>query len=289
MQKQILTVLTCYVMLLIGCGQQEIAENTSELRIISLSPNLTEIIFSLGLEHNIVGVTDYCKYPPEAAQKPHVGGVLNPNYEVMLSLRPTLVFGLPSHEAMRGRFKAIGAELIIVRNETIQDVLDSLVAIGSATGKEHKSQVMVEGINTKINKHRGLGASSLKVLIIVGRTPGALQQIYAVGKGTFLDELVSIAGGVNVLEESLGNYPIISKETIIAANPDVIIDASFGTVLTEEVIQKEKAVWEGLGSITAVKEKRIFIINDPHLTIPGVHIPEQIEYLAQIIQDKQGK
>ena len=92
-----------------------------------------------------------------------------------------------------------------------------------------------------------------------------------------------------MLEESLVNYPIISKETIIAANPDVIIDASFGTVLTEEVIQKEKAVWEGLGSITAVKEKRIFIINDPHLTIPGVHIPEQIEYLAQIIQDKQGK
>ena len=128
--KQLLYITVSVLFVLCAGCYKEIEVDRTELRIISLSPNLTEIMFALDLEDEIVGVTDFCRSPLEVQEKPRVGGLLDPNFEVMIRLMPTCVFGLPAHESLRVRFKEIGAELVIVENETIANVLDSILKIG---------------------------------------------------------------------------------------------------------------------------------------------------------------
>jgi len=124
---------TVLVLVLIAPGPARAEELPR--RIVSMAPSVTEILFALGLGERVVGVTDFCEFPQEAKAKAHVGGLLNPDIERILSLRPDLVVGLPNETTVR-KLRAHGLEVLVVRSDTIEEVLDSFLTVGRATGAD---------------------------------------------------------------------------------------------------------------------------------------------------------
>jgi iron complex transport system substrate-binding protein len=270
----------------VAVGAQQVPQ-----RIVSLSPNITEILFALGLERQIVGVTDFCKYPAEAQGKAKVGNLLSPNLEAIIALKPDLIIMLPSYETTRKKLESLGIRTLELKNDTIRDVLDSIGVIGAATGKSAEGKKLAEGMKAELGRigREVAGQARVRVLFVADHNPGTLQQIYAAGPGTFADDMITAAGGENVLKHSLGRYPIVSKEEIIALNPEVILDASYlggdsGVIAArKEGWQKQEAeLWGQLPSVSAVKHGRVVVLDDPALTIPGAKIAEHVDYLKRL-------
>ncbi len=267
------------------CTPRQSEETGVPRRIISLSPNVTEILFAIGLGERVVGVTDVCKYPPEARAKPHVGTFPMPNIEQIVMLKPDLIILLPSYGETIDKFESLGLRMLVVKNDSIQDVLESIEEIATVTGANKAGQMLTDDIMQELERLREQRESRPHrcVLFVVGKNPGTLQQIYAVGPGTFLDEMLQAAGGENILADAVSSYPIVSKEEIIARDPEVILDASIGESPSEEQRRINLQLWKQLQTVSAVKHQRIYFIEDSQITIPGPRIPDNISYLMRLI------
>ena len=256
-------------------------------RIVSLSPSTTEIIYALGLQNRLVGVTDFCKYPSEAQKKPHVGGFLDPNFEAIASLNPDMVFILPEQQNVQNFLKELNIPFQIINNKTVNDILNSIKIIGKVCHVEQKAHQLADSLSSKIKTIRELTGhlSQPKVLISVGRTVGNgnLADIYAAGENTYYSELIRAAGGQNVLTNKSIAYPLLSAEGVIELNPDIIIDIIYGTgdnSLSENAARRD---WQQLPQVNAVKNDRIFVINDSYAVIPGPRFVQLLDTLAKII------
>lgn len=267
------------------CAPRQSEETGMPGRIISLSPNVTEILFALGLGDRVVGVTDVCKYPLEARGKPHVGTFPMPNIEQIVMLKPDLIILLPSYGETIDKFESLGLRMLVVKNDSIQDVLKSIQEIATVTGADEAAEALNDEMTQKLERLREQRESRARrrVLFVVGKNPGTLQQMYAVGPGTFLDEMLQAAGGANILADAPSFYPIVSKEEIIARDPEVILDASIGESPSEEQRRINIQLWNRLQTVSAVKHQRIYFIGDSQITIPGLRIPENINYLMRLI------
>lgn len=247
-------------------------------RIISLSPNVTEILHSLGLDEKIIAVTEHCHIPSLKQTKPSIGTFFNPDTEQIVLLKPDLVIGLPSHKIVLEKLQTIlpATQFVIVQNETIKDVLNSITTLGEVTGTSSTARQITEELREKIASCQRLASKqekSPRVLCVVSHSPGALQQIYAAGKNTFISELLEIVGAKNVIQSSIPRYPIISKETIVALNPDIIIDTAVMDNPTTQAILVTKKVWQTLPEVNAVKNQKVYVIKEKCFTIPA---PESI-------------
>ena len=192
-------------------------------RIISLAPSNTEVLFALGLADKVVAVTDYDNYPPEAQEKPSIGGFTSPNMEKIIALSPDLVLATSIHEKTAVPYlEARGITVFALAPKTIDDILQSISLVGKITGNDDEASRLVSSMGQRISaiteKTRNLSEGQLPaVLYIVWHDP-----ITTAGAGTVLDELIQKAGGKNIAHELTG-YPKISLETVVQKNPGVII------------------------------------------------------------------
>lgn len=239
-------------------------------RVISLSPNFTEIIYDIGAQDQLVGVTSFCKFPPEAQQKENVGGWVNPNIEKIISLRPDLLL-VPKFIGSGGeKLQNLHLPVLVLNWATVQDVLNLYNVIGEKLGHLREAQKAKARLQANLDRLKGQKSNEepLSVLFIVDHTPGTLQQLYGVGSHNFVDELIQWTGGRNVLEDSPLEYPMVSKEQIVHRDPDVII-----TVLPPQTKPgEEKAdleMWKQLPSLKAVKEGHIYSFQGDDLMVPG--------------------
>jgi len=256
-------------------------------RIISLSPNITEILFALELGEKIVGVTRYCNYPPQAKKIAKVGGYLDPNYEAILRLEPDVVITLPEFEEVKNFLSELGINYRIVNNKTIADILASIKYLGEELNAENKANEISGEINSKMAQitERTKILHRPKVLISVGRSlgSGVLEEVYIAGKNTFYDELINYAGGNNAFQDEKIAYPMLSAEGIININPEIIIDLvpDFEKKgLDESVIKKG---WERVFEVDAIKNNRIHVLGQSYTVIPGPRFVLLLEDLARII------
>ncbi|HMF61261.1 MAG TPA: helical backbone metal receptor, partial [Vicinamibacterales bacterium] len=173
-------------------------------RIVSTSPGITEVLFALGLGNRIVGVSTYCRYPEAAQSLPKVGTFLRPNTELIARLRPDLaVVGRGGSDVPR-QLAAVGVRSLTVQHaQTLDDVYSMIRALGRAAGVDARAEALVGEITGRLDRVRAdaRARAPRKVLIIVGRSPGSLTDLVAVGRGSFLDELATLAGGLNVLSD----------------------------------------------------------------------------------------
>ena len=192
-------------------------------RIISLAPSNTEILYALGLADRVVGVTDYDDYPPEVKQKPSIGGFSTPNLEKVVSLSPDLVLAAPIHQKeVIPQLEAKGITVLALAPKTLDEVTAAITLVGQVTGTAPKASEVVSGMQKRIkavtDKTDKLSADKRpKVMYVVWPDP-----LMVSGSGTFLDELISKAGGVNVFG-NLKDYPAVSLEAVVQANPDIIL------------------------------------------------------------------
>ena len=223
------TALLAAALLLAGCGEPlEKKPHLARygLRIVSMAPNTTEILYALGLSNQVVGVSRFCSYPPEATLKPAVGGTYDPNFEMIVALQPDLVIGLDSQKEIESQLKQLGIPFLGVAHEHISEVLQSILTIGKACGAETKAQQLFQTLERTAS---GLAISSKdwkpRVLVCVGHDE-SLSRMYVAAKNTFYDELIERAGGINACTETSQKYPEISPEGLAVMNPDVVIDIS---------------------------------------------------------------
>lgn len=293
------------VALLLGCGAANTPVSTDPRgevkRVISLVPALTEMTYALGEQGRLVGVSFYCRFPPEAREKPRVGALINADYEHILSLKPDCMILRPEQEEVAARLAEYGIPSIRLQLHNIDDIRAAIVRLGELYAAPEAADRVIAAMNDDLRQSSeaariafgdpakpGLPPWRPRVLFVVGRNPGTLQQIYAGGTGSFVEELINAAGGRNVLENTALPWPVVGKEALLSLDPDVIIDGSFidrpDAVPSGETGTERLLPWQQLGILRAVREGRVLALEDDHMLIPGPSVGRAARRLGQIIR-----
>jgi len=255
-------------------------------RIVSLAPSNTEILFALGLEDKIVGVTDYCDYPEAVSTKDKIGGYSEPNIEKIVSLEPDLILGTDIHQKPIKELEKLGVPSVVIEPEDFDEMLDSIEIIGKATGRFNEATTLIEDLKARVKKVEDMVAKiptdqRPKVLYELWHTP-----ITTAGPGTFVDDLIQRAGGENIAKDADKEYPQYSQEMIIAKNPDVIIFSHHGTTgdSIEDILQRP-----GWNSINAVKNKRVFYVDENLAQRATPRLVDGLEQFVKIINSELSR
>jgi len=273
------------ILLLIGCENKSENQSIEKIRIISLSPHITEIIYALDAEDELIAVTDFCNYPPQAKLKSRIGGLINPNIEKIVSLKPTHLFGIPSHNNLNNELNKFGLQIIMMPNENINDIISTIEQIGEAIDKVHSAAKLNERISESLSKAKtnSKNKNTISAMLIIGREKGTLRNIIVAGADTFLDEMWQITGGRNIFSDLPSRYGSVSLEEILTRNPDVILE--FIVNETPKLTRLSKInEWDLLNNINAVKNKNIFQISGSHTLIPGPRLGLLANDMAAVIK-----
>lgn len=268
---------------LTGCARKEpvaAPASPTSLRLISLAPSVTEILFALGLGDRVVAVGDYTFWPAEALKKPRVGGLIDPNLERIAALRPDLAVLLPSERDIGTKLAPLGVATLIVHNESLADVEASFRTIAERCGVPEAGEKLAASWHAALAPRPvsagaagAAGAAAPKVLMVVERPAGRLGELYVAGPGTYLDELLGRLGGVNVFADAPNLYPQASLEEIVARKPDLILELRSDEP-SEAARRALVADWRPLGAVPAVAQGRIRVIAGNFTLIPGPRLPQ---------------
>jgi iron complex transport system substrate-binding protein len=243
-------------------------------RIVSTTPSVTELLYALGLGDRVVGVTRFCRYPPEAQLKPIIGDYINPNLETIASLKPDLVIIQTNPVRLAERLGALRLRALEVNQENIDAIYASIRSIAEVTGVPARGDQLIASIRSKLQSIREQAAPlrRTRVMFVVGRSPNRLDGLIVVGNASYLSELIALAGGDNVFSNAFAAYPQVSLEEVLARNPEVIID--FGDMgdpsrITEQHKKEIVALWQRASSIKAVKDHRVEPVAADIFVVPG--------------------
>jgi iron complex transport system substrate-binding protein len=258
--------------------------DSSPQRIISTSPNITEILYGIGAFDKVVAVSDYCTYPPAVKTLPRVGGWENSNLEQIIRLRPDLV-ALSDAQAplIRPQLQQLGLRTLVAPTRTLENVFEAMKLLGLATGRQSEARDLAAQVHAKLDAVR-LKTSRLprrRVLLVVDRTPGTLRDLYVATRGSFLAELIDIAGGECVASPEPAGYSKISKEAVAALAPDLIMDLVHGS--TDRLGEDPVAVWGDLSLLRAVRERRVYAVRNDFVPHASQFVVDTAEVFARII------
>lgn len=280
-------------MLLLACATM-LAAQTKPQRIVSTAPSITETLFALGVGDHVVGVSRFCNFPPEVEKLPKVGSYVKPDTEAIARLAPDLVVLERSSSEITERLSALHITFIEVPHSTLEDVFTAIQLIAKAAGVPERSAGLIaqmknslEGIET-----RAKALPSPRVLVIVDRRQGTLTDLISVGPNNYVNQILSIAGGNNVLAQpGLPQYPRISLETIVRDNPDIIIDLS-GTQETDTARQASRtatlALWSQYRDLAAVRNGHVYAGTSDSLVVPGPRTPIAAQRLFDFVHGIGG-
>ena len=261
-------------------------------RIVSTLPSITETLFALGLGDRVVAVSQHCRYPPQVVALPKVGTFVKPDLERIITLKADLVV-ISDRAAgdFADRLGAVQIPFVAVPSRTLSDVTLAIRQIGAAAGIESHAREVAEGIERRLDDIRRLAVASPrpKVLLILGRNPQALTGMVAAGRDSYLNDLITIAGGLNVLDEpGVPPYPHISLENVLQLKPDVIVDvidmSAIAAVRTRRAYASRE-LWRRLRTIPAVRNGRVHADAIDALVVPGPRVVDTAEWLASLIRD----
>ena len=268
-------------------------------RIVSLAPSITETLFALGLGEKVVGVTQFCDYPPEAIKIPKIGGYYDPNYEAIVVLHPDLVLLLDEHQEAKKNLSSTGLRVFPVNHRTISGIVDSIDTIGTLCGREKQAIALLSDIQARVARikrktadlpHPPAPSPSVErgkrphVLLSIGRSMGSGSKDACIaGKEGFYDAMIEIAGGENVYSGTAVRFPLISPEGIAKLNPDVIIDLVADIAKVPGGKQALMAEWNELKDVGAVRNGRVCILTGNHLMRPGPRFIQTVEDIAKAI------
>lgn len=258
-------------------------------RIISLAPSTTEILYCLGLGEKVIGVSQYSDYPPQAAKKPQFGGLMNINYEAIVAARADVVIVFPEMLEPENKFKILGINTIVAKHNTIDDILDSILLIGQKCGAEKRAAEVVANLQAKMRQaeRRRPADKNPKVLVCIGHSISSdpdrmLDDIYIAGNDGFYDKMLEIAGAKNAYSGRVA-FPKVSYESLIAMNPDIIIDIMYDTqkaCVSNDIVLKQ---WQKFSDVRAVRDNKVYILGEKYMAIPGPRFILTLEKIANVI------
>ncbi|MBA7477671.1 Vitamin B12-binding protein [subsurface metagenome] len=251
-------------------------------RIVSMAPNLTEILFALGLDEKIVAVSNDSDYPPETADRSKVGTFWQPNIEAVIAAKPDLVItlGFSQQRNLAQRLKRIGYNSLALNIEEVSELFEAIERIGAATGRRDEAKELVDNIRKKLHNLSALvGTNRVKVLWIVQREP-----LRVAGCDTFVNEMIKMAGGENALGPTVYKYPPIGAEEVIAGRADVIIEPAMEQKNLAGQQDKALQYWSKFKNVPAVRDRRVYVIDGDTVSRLGPRLYEGVETIAKCLR-----
>ncbi|MBN2270725.1 MAG: ABC transporter substrate-binding protein [Sedimentisphaerales bacterium] len=252
-------------------------------RIVSLAPNLTEILFALGLDEQVVGVAILSDYPPAAMKRPKIGTFWQPNIEAVIAAKPDLVVTLefPQQKEAARQLRRLGCNCLTVNIETVSDLFEAIGRIAEATRKNVEADKLASDLRSRLD---GVSASVAKyerpkVLWVIAREP-----LRVAGRDTFVNEIIELAGGENAIGRTVHKYPPIGSEQVIAGAADVIIEPAMGSKTVSEQQKEALRYWSRFKNVPAVANGRIYVISPDTVCRLGPRLPQGVETVARCLR-----
>jgi iron complex transport system substrate-binding protein len=240
------------------------------VRIVSLIPAVGEMIFAMGDGDRLVGVSNYDRFPPEITRLPTVGGLLDPNTERIIALRPDLVILYATQKELMQRLDRAGIPYYSYEHRALPDIMTTIRSVGARIGSAERANALANSMDRALADIRAT-TSALphpSTLLVFGRDPGSLRNVYASGGYGFLHDMLEIAGGTNVFGDVKAQSVQASTEMLIARHPDVIIELHYGDAATIDAA-KDAQAWSVLASVPAVRNHRILTLVGDEFVVPG--------------------
>ncbi len=254
-------------------------------RIISLVPAVTEMLFAMDAGPDVIGVSSFDTYPPEVASRTRVGALVDPDYERILTLRPTLVVAYGSQTDLIARLGRSRIAVFPYRHVGLADVTTTIRDLGARVGRAQKADALAAGIDAELAdvRRRVAGRPRPKTMLVFSREVGALRGIYASGGVGFLHDLLVTAGATDVFADVARENVQVSSEQLLARAPEIILELwpSQGWSAAREA--QERAAWRQLPGLPAVRANRVYMLADDKLTIPGPRVGEIARALAAVV------
>lgn len=247
-------------------------------RIISLAPSITETLFALDSGKTLSAVTDYCDYPSAVTSKPRIGGMIAPNFEKISEIKPDLILMTVegNNQTDFNKLLSLGYTVYVLKPKNVEGIFKSISDLGRIISAEGAANRLIIEMKNKqsVIMQRAVQKSKPKVFIVI-----SVQPLISAGKETFIDELVTSAGGINIAAESSLQYPIVNREEVLTQNPDVIIVMSDVVKSIEDVVTHFPE-WK---RTQAFKQQKITIVDANILSRPGPRIIDGLEIVASEI------
>jgi iron complex transport system substrate-binding protein len=260
-------------------------------RIISLVPSTTEMLFVMGAGARVAGVSNYDQFPPEVARLPKVGGLLDPNVERLLSLKPDLVIVYDTQTDLKRQLERARIPIFGYAHRGLPDITQTMRALGERIGMKAAADAAAARIEQQLAaiRARVAGRPRPKTLLIFGREPGTLRHIDASGGYGFLHDILELAGGADVLGDLNKQLVEMSTEMILSRAPEVILELHYGDSLKPDRFDAERRVWNGLPSVPAVKNNRVFLLGGDEFVVPGPRIVMAADRFARTLHPEAFK
>ena len=250
-------------------------------RVVTLAPNLTEMMYAVGAGSKLVGRTAFCDYPQQALQLPIMGDMLNIEYEKILAAKPDIVLMTIAGNSQAGydKLKELGLRPVAIDAATVQGVIRSLDTVGILVGQQHQSNELVAGLQQTLDSVKQLTARlpSVSTFIVIDRS-----MLMSVSRG-FIQEALVIAGGENIAAEAAAAYPVISREELLRKNPEAIILPAKTEADAESLLE----LYPEWRALRAVRNERVSIIHPDFILRPGPRLVEGIVRLYQLLHPHQ--
>lgn len=252
-------------------------------RIIALSPSISETLYALGSGDQMVANTEYCNYPPEARNKPKVGGYFSPSLEKILSLNPTMVILQENNAPLAEKLAKLGIRTTVIRIDTYPSIRQSILTIGRTVGKEAKAQRIVGELDRKLLGLKGI-VKDQKILMVFGHNTDLSKPLYVSGQNLYFDDIITASGNRNALQSSRKGQPVLNLENIISLNPDIIILLAPNT--RELGLSKADLIrpWLSL-PINAVEKKKIYVEDKAYSSNPSQRLGLFLDDMKGFLHD----
>jgi iron complex transport system substrate-binding protein len=243
-------------------------------RIVSLVPNITDDVYSLGAGDDVVGISDFTEYPAEARSKPVVGTITDPSIEAIVALRPDLILGTPyaNNQNALDALQRLGIPVFLIDPHGVEGILRSLTALGSALNRQAEAAALVSRLNQRIDAVR---ARVQGKPVVRGFMPVSYDPVFTIGRGSYITELVSLAGGRSITDDLKQEWPEISLEAVIARAPEALLMLRGGSTTLASL--EKRPGWKLL---PAVRNRRVYYV-DKRIDFPSPVAIDALEELAR--------
>ena len=276
-------VLVVFLVFLTSCTPSKAPEEQRARRIVSLAPSVTETLFALGAQADVLGICTFCDYPRDVEKIDRVGSYSAPNVEAIIAKRPDVVIGVPPNnpEAI-ATLRQLGIRVVIVEVDTIAQIYAAVRTIAQEAGRVAQGESLLSEMEKRMAaiRVRLEGAPQRRVLMVVGQEP-----LIAVGSRIFLDELISQAQGMNIAAEANQPWTRLSLEVAVAKQPEVIIDGSMGSEENDK--EKYLGMWKNFPTVPAVRDGRVYGTRSYTVLRPGPRLPDGFEEIARLIHPER--
>ena len=290
----------CFVILLFGTAHpaamslfavENRASKPVPRRIIAIAPNSAEVICALGACDAVVGASKFCVFPPELKNRPQIGGLYDPDLEKIISLRPDLLVTRGRNESLERLCEQSRIAIYHDETDTLAGIEKGIRELGQLLDRPNEAEQMVAEFRARLDtvRARVKGKVRPRVMLTVSRQPDRLANILTTGRGTFLDEMIAVAGGVNIFGDIDMIYPEVSPEAILAKQPEVIIELMPEVLVTDELAAQMRGQWRRLGTIPANANERLYFLTDDNSVIPSPRYAEFVEKVSRLLHPENER